>query len=103
MDMQVLPWIKDDIAIEVIGKMIAEQMEYIYKLTDEYKQAGFGPNSQELLMDAHYRQIMTRIGELKAEIDQIYDGKRLEELYRKVDEVYVPHLNRHNQVVTTAE
>lgn len=44
MGMHLLPWIKDDIAIEVIGKMIAEQNEQLF-VVEEYKQAGFSYKS----------------------------------------------------------
>ena len=92
MEMQVLPWIKDDVAIEIIGKMIAEQTAQVYKLVEEYKLAGFSYDSQEVLADARYQQFMKRIGDFKQEIDQIYDGNGLDDLYKKVDEEYVPHL-----------
>ncbi|UFH52796.1 hypothetical protein [Spirosoma sp. KNUC1025] len=93
MEMHVLPWIKDDIAIEIIGKMIAEQNEQLYKLVGEYNQAGFAYNSQEVLTDSRYQQLMKQIGDFKKEIDQIYAGEGVEELYKKVDQEYVPHLN----------
>lgn len=92
MEMHVLPWIKKDIAIEIIGKMIAEQMEQVYKLVADYREKGFGYDSQEVINDARYQQLLERIGYFKQEIDQVYDGERLEALYKKVDEEYVPHL-----------
>lgn len=100
--MQLLPWIKDDIAIEIIGKMIAEQVEQVYQLVDTFEQAGFSHDSQEVVSDPHYLQLMARIGDFKAEIDQIYDGHQVEEIHKKVDEEYVPHLNRRREQVAVA-
>lgn len=91
--MQLLPWIKDDIAIEIIGKMIAEQTEQLYVIAAEYKQKGFPFDSQEVKTDPRYQGVMGKIGEFKREIDQIYDGEQVEKLHEKVDRVYVPHLN----------
>lgn len=102
MEMHILPWIKDDIAIEIIGKMIAEQTELLYKIADEYKQEGFNYNSQEMLTDARYQQLMKRIADFKKEIDQIYDGEGVEELYKKLDQKYVPHLNLRRDQLTAA-
>jgi hypothetical protein len=95
MEMQLLPWIKDDVAIEIISKMIGEQVTQLYQLVDELKHAGFNHDSQKVVSDPRYRQLMARISDLKNEIDQIYNGDRLEEIHKKVDGEYVPHLNRH--------
>ena len=97
MEMQLLPWIKDDIAIEIIGKMIGEQVAQLYQLADEFKRAGYAYDSQELLTDSRYRQLMTKIGDFKNEIDRIYDGDRINEIHKKVDEEYVPHLNQQRE------
>ena len=103
MEMQVLPWIKDDIAIEIIGKMIAEQTKQLYKLVEEYKQAGLNYDSAEVAKDIRYQQLMVMIGEFKKEIDQIYNGEGLAELYKKVDQEYVPHLNlQRDQLIIAA-
>ena len=99
MEMQLLPWIKDDVAIEIIGKMIGEQVAQLYQLADDFKRAGYAHDSQELLTDPRYQQLMTKIGDFKNEIDQIYDGDRLDEIHRKVDEEYVPHLNEQRKQV----
>lgn len=90
--MQLLPWIKDDIAIEIIGRMIAEQTEIVYKVASEYKEAGFAVDGPEVTADSRYTQAVERIGQFKQEIDQIYDGEGIEEIYKKVDEVYAPYL-----------
>ena len=93
MEMQLLPWIKDDIAIEIIGKMIGEQVEQLYQLLNEFDLAGFDRDEPEVLSHPKYQQIMKHIGDFKAEIDDIYAGVGLEELYKKVDRIYVPYLN----------
>lgn len=94
MEMQLLPWIKDDIAIEIIGKMIAEQMRQVHKLADEYERKGYSYDSQEIKNDPEHQQLIMRIEEFQAEIKQIYTGEGLEELYKKVDEVYAPHIKK---------
>ena len=101
MEMQLLPWIKDDVAIEIIGKMIGEQVAQLYQLADDFKRDGYSHDSQELLSDPRYQQLMARIGDFKNEIDQIYDGDRLGEIHRKVDEEYVPHLNKRYAQIET--
>lgn len=102
MEMHLLPWIKDDIAIEIIGRMSAEQVEQLYALLADYKQAGVEQDSQEVLDDPRYQLLMNRIGNFKAEIDQIYEGSNVDEIHRKVDEEYVPHLNRRRGQETVA-
>lgn len=94
MELHVLPWIKKDIAIEIISRMSAEQVEQLYQLLTEFEWHGFEQDSQEVINNPRYQQLMNQISQFKAEIDQIYEGSNLEELYRKVDEEYVPHLNR---------
>ena len=100
MEMQLLPWIKDDIAIEIIGKMIAEQTEQLYQLLEEFDSAGFSRSEPEVLSHPTYQQCMKRIEEFKAEIDQIYAGTDLEYIYNKVDKEYVPHLGYRRGAVT---
>lgn len=34
MEMRVLPWIKDDITVEIIGKMIADQNRSLINIVD---------------------------------------------------------------------
>lgn len=93
MDMQILPWIKDDIAIEIIGKMIAEQTEKLHIVAAEYRKAGFSFDSGELKADAIYQEAMGKISDFKREVNQIYDGDQVEKLYQKVEGEYVTHLN----------
>ena len=95
MDMQTLPWIQDDIAIEIIGKMIAEQTEQIYAVYAEYEQLDFDVNSNVAEQDSRYVEAMRRIREFKSEIDRIYTGERVDGLHEKVDREYVPHIRGH--------
>ena len=92
MDMQILPWIRDDIAIEIIGKMIAEQTEQIYAVYAEYRQEGFDFKNNVAEKDPRYVEAMERIGEFKREIDQIYTNENVRELHEKVEREYVSHL-----------
>ena len=95
MEMQLLPWIKDDIAIEIIGKMIAEQTEQLYVVAAEHQQAGFTYDSQQVQTDPRYQQATKRIDEFRSEIDRIYRGERVDEVHEKVDREYVPYLREH--------
>ncbi|WP_338868037.1 hypothetical protein WBJ53_16460 [Spirosoma sp. SC4-14] len=93
MEMQLFPWIRDDIAVEIIGKMIAEQTEQLYDLLREFDWAGFERDDPEVLSHPKYQEIMKNIRQFKSEIDDIYTGIRLEALYKKIETVYVPYLN----------
>lgn len=98
MEMQLFPWIRDDIAIEIIGKMIAEQTEQLYKLIADHKKTGLEDDSQELLTDLRYQKTLKAIDTFRREIDQIYNGAP-DELYQKIDQVYVPYLKNLESLV----
>ena len=101
MEMQLLPWIKDDVAIEIIGKMIGEQVSLLSKHVAPLLETGIHPSDARIVDDPMYKEYMQRIIAYKQEINQIYKGKNLEVIYRKVDEEYVPHLNEQYTQVET--
>lgn len=75
MEMQLLPWIKDDIAIEIIGKMISFQVRSLCDVLDAYRSIGFDENSTEVKQNKDYQYHDQRLSELHAEIQQIYREK----------------------------
>lgn len=92
MEEHIFEHIKDDVAIEIIGKMIAEEMAKLYKVLDEFKQAGFDEMGEAATeATQHYR---LKIREYKAEINQIYRGQNLKDIYDKVDCQYAPYLKK---------
>ena len=92
MEMQLLPWIKNDVAIEIIGKMIGEQVSLLNKHVGPLLEASFEPDDTVIVDDPIYKEFMQRIIAYKQEINQIYKGENLEELHQKVDEEYAPYL-----------
>ena len=92
MEMQLLPWIKDDVAIEIIGKMIGEQVSLLNKFVGSHLDSGFEPDDAIIVDDPIYKEFMRRIIAYKQEINQIYKGENLEVIHRKVDEEYAPYL-----------
>lgn len=92
MDAQIFPWIKDDVAIEIIGKMIAEQVAPLNELMIEATNLGFDCTEDSDPYHPGYLKYTQRISELNEEINQIYRGDNLAEIHRKVDEQYAPHL-----------
>ncbi|QDK79473.1 hypothetical protein EXU85_13010 [Spirosoma sp. KCTC 42546] len=92
MDMKVLPWIKDDVAIEIIGKMIAEQNRLLISVLDAFESVGFDEDSYQVQNNADYQYHNQRIMFLQAEIDQIYQGENKAELIEKVNTQYAPYI-----------
>lgn len=92
MEMQLLPWVKDDIAIEIIGKMIADQNRLLNSVLDAFENVGFDENSQEVQSNADYQFHNQRITLLQGEISQIYRGEGKAELIKKVDTRYAPYI-----------
>jgi ABC-type phosphate/phosphonate transport system ATPase subunit len=85
-------WVEYDVALEIIGKMIAEQVEGLNKLLDLFEGLGFSINESVVVNDKDYKQYVQRIRELNAEIDKIYRDENLVELLQKVQNVYAPYL-----------
>ena len=88
-------WVEYDIAIEVIGKMIAYQNRQRNDLLDTLERLGFDKDTPELLSEEKYLRHTNRMHELKAEIDLIYSGKDVSNLFVKVKTVYAPFLKAY--------
>jgi hypothetical protein len=85
-------WVEYDVAIAVIGKMIAEYNQRRNSLLDEYDHAGFDERDEEVQSDKNYIQLTNRILELRNEINMIYKGQNLETLLAKIKNEYGPFL-----------
>ncbi len=94
MDAHIFPWIKDDVAIEIIGKMIAEQVTPLSELLEGFELSGYDLKDEEVISHPDYLKYTQRISELNEEIKQIYRGDNLAEIHKKVDQVYAPYLRR---------
>jgi len=92
MDMQILPWIKDDIAIEIIGKMIAEQVRQLNFILDAFEQIGLDEDSHEVQSNEDYQYHSGRIRTLYVEVQGIYKGEDKEAILEKADKRYAPYL-----------
>ncbi len=85
-------WVEYDVAIAVIGKMIAEYNQKRNRLLDGYEFHDFDERNQEVQSDEDYIQLTNRILELRNEIDMIYKSQNLEALLAKIKNEYVPFL-----------
>ena len=92
MEMHVLPWIKDDIAIEIIGKMIADQNRSLITILDAFESVGLDEDSREVQANTDYQYHNQRIISLQNEIQQIYRGENKAELIEKVNTQYAPYI-----------
>ena len=87
-----MPWIKDDIAIEIIGKMIADQNRSLLHIVNAFENVGLDEASAEVQANADYQYHSQRIVSLQNEIQQIYRGENKAELIDKVDRQYAPYI-----------
>ncbi len=92
MDAPIFPWIKDDVAIEIIGKMIAEQVAQLNNLLNDCAIAGFRSTDEYVLTHPDYVAYMQRIRELNEEINQIYRGDNMAAIHQRVEKTYAPYL-----------
>lgn len=92
MEMQLLPWIEDDVAIEIIGKMISYQMRSIYQIAEAYRCVGYEEHSDALQQNVDYWYHCQRIEEFQNEIGQLYHGENRDALIAKATNEYAPYL-----------
>lgn len=81
-----------DIALEIVGNMVAEQIERVSELTASYSHMGFSINDSALLSDENYKHCTQRISELNAELKLLYSAENIDELLVKIQTVYAPYL-----------
>jgi hypothetical protein len=92
MEIQVFPWIDDDVAIEIIGKMIVDQNRSLIGVLNAFKNVGLGRESREVQINQDYQYHSRRIKELNAEIRQIYRGENRDQLIQKAYNDYAPYI-----------
>ncbi len=92
MDGQVFPWIDDDVTIEIIGKMIADQNRSLNSILDAFESVGLNESSKEVQTNSDYQFHNERVRSLQAEIRQIYRGEGKAELIDKVNNQYAPYI-----------
>ena len=85
-------WLSSDIAIEVIGRMVAEQMSLLYALLNEYRAVGIESDDERVLNDKRYQQYKQQIALYRGEIKAIYRGERKEEIFDRVEKIYAPYI-----------
>ena len=93
-------WVKGDVAIEIIGKMIAEESKQLDDLLDLYESRGIDENDNEVQHNDEYQQVRAKLDLLNEEIDAIHAGIGVEEIFVKVHEEYAPYIKaRYSSVV----
>ena len=92
MDTNVFPWIDDDVAIEIIGKMIADQNRSLIQVLDAFENVGLDEDSPEVLANADYQFHNERIRTLQKEIQQIYRGQDRDRIMDKAFTEYAPYI-----------
>lgn len=92
MDTNVFPWIDDDVAIEIIGKMIADQNRSLIQVLNAFKNVGLGRESAEVQSNQDYQHHSRRIKELNAEIRQIYRREDRDAVVNKAFTEYAPYI-----------
>lgn len=102
METNVFPWIDDDVAIEIIGKMIADQNRLLIQVLDAYKNVGLGRESAEVQSNQDYQYHSRRIKELNAEIRQIYRGEDRDKIVNKAFTEYAPYIKGRMKLFHTA-
>ncbi len=68
-------WVKGDVAIEIIGKMIAEEMAVLYSILSDYKTVGLDAADAALQDDTRYTECRIKIRLYQQEIQAKYITK----------------------------
>ena len=89
-------WLNIDIAVEIINRMIAEQMKGLHEFCSPYEDAGISYDEYKNKSD--YQAYMIQIKKFRHEIKQLYKGENVEQTLNKVEKVYAPYIKyRFNQ------
>lgn len=89
-------WLNIDVAIEIINRMIAEQMKGLHKFCSPYEYAGI--SYDEYRNDSECQAYISKINDFKNEIRQLYKGENIEKILNKVENDYAPYIkNMFNQ------
>ncbi|MBC8155042.1 MAG: hypothetical protein H7Z72_19285 [Bacteroidetes bacterium] len=87
-------WLSSDIAIEVIGRMVAEQMSLLYALLNEYRDAGIESDDERVVNDVRHQQYQQQIAVYRNEIKSIYRGENKAEIFDRVEYEYAPYIKQ---------
>ena len=89
-------WLNIDIAVEIINRMIAEQMKGLHKFCSLYEYAGI--SYDEYKNNSEYQAYINQIKSFRNEINQLYKGENMENILNKVENDYAPYIkNMFNQ------
>ena len=83
-------WLNIDIAVEIINRMIAEQMKGLHEFCSPYEYAGI--SYDEYKNNSDYQAYMIQIKKFRHEIKQLYKGENIEETLNKVENEYAPYI-----------
>lgn len=78
-------WVEGDVAIKIIGKMIAEESKRLDALLAQYDAVG-------IYEDDVYQAATAKLDLFHAEIDAIHAGENLEAIFMKVQQEYAPYI-----------
>jgi hypothetical protein len=83
-------WLNIDIAVEIINRMIAEQMKGLQEFCSPYEYAGI--SYDEYSNDSDYQAYMSKIKDFRNEIKQLHKGENVEQTLSKVENDYAPYI-----------
>jgi hypothetical protein len=83
-------WLNIDIAVEIINRMIAEQMKGLHDFCSPREDAGI--SHEEYKNDSDYQAYMIQIKNFRNEIRQLYKGENVEKTLNKVENEYAPYI-----------
>ena len=94
-------WVESDVAIEIIGKMIAEESRRLDDLLVAYENSYIDEDDELVQNDETYRESIAKLDAFNREIESIHSGVDLETIFERVHLVYAPHIrDRQNSLVS---
>ena len=92
-------WVKGDVAIEIIGKMIAEEMAVIHRLSAEYNENGVSVDDSAIQEDTEYKASKAKIRQYQQEIQAVYKDADSSLVIQKATAIYAPYLFEKRKMV----
>ena len=87
-------WVKGDVAIEIIGKMIAEENGKLNQLLDSFEEKGIDEEDELVQNDHRYKSMIQQLDAYDDEIQAIYNGENTASIFDKVTRVYAPYIKQ---------
>lgn len=87
-------WVKGDVAIEIIGKMIAEENGKLNQLLDSFEEQGIDEEDERVQDDPRYKSMIQQLDVYDDEIQAIYNGENTAPIYGRVAMVYAPYIKQ---------